>query len=70
MPRIGKRGGSKSLELWMLHEVGEVTSEAKLLGELIGDGGREVVVEPVIIDACGTDTRAVGCRGAYIIKHR
>ena len=50
----------------MLHEVGE----AKLLGELIGDGGREVVVEPMIIDARGTDTRAVGCRGAYIIKHR
>ena len=63
---VGKRGGSEGLELWMLHEIGEVTGEAKLLGELIGDGSREVVVEPVIINARGADTRAVRGRGTYI----
>ena len=52
----------------MLHDIGKVAGETELVGELVGQRGREVVVEPVVVDVCRRNLKTCrGVRGTDIV---
>jgi len=51
----------------VLHDVSEIAGKAKVVGELIGCGYREVVVQPVVGQIYGRNLGSVGSHGAEVI---